>query len=111
MKCLKCGQTLSTEQLFCDSCLKDMDRHPVDPGTPLVLPTRSRTLPVKRPHKRMLLPDEMIAKQKKTIRRLIVALILTALLAATAIAIICYFYFTGNYAPPALPTGWLECFT
>ena len=111
MKCLKCGQKVSTEQFFCESCLKDMERHPVDPGTPVMIPTRSKPLPVKRNHKRMLLPDEIIAKQKKSIRRLCTLLILTALLAIAAIAAACYLYFAGDFTPPAIPTDWIKSFT
>lgn len=40
MSCMRCGKEINENQVFCDECLADMDRHPVKPGTPIQLPQR-----------------------------------------------------------------------
>lgn len=67
MSCLKCGQEVSAGQIFCDACLADMAKHPVDPSTPVILPKRARPLPVKRGHKRLLKPEDLILTQRRII--------------------------------------------
>lgn len=48
MNCIRCGRETEEDQVFCSACLKDMDRHPVNPGTPIQLPNRTKRTPVKR---------------------------------------------------------------
>lgn len=61
MKCLKCGTVITSDQVFCETCLTDMERHPVKPGTPIVLPNRPERPAGKTAHKRVRKPDEQIA--------------------------------------------------
>lgn len=48
MNCMRCGRETSENEIFCDECLQDMQRHPVDPTTPVILPNREKRIPSKR---------------------------------------------------------------
>lgn len=48
MSCIRCGKETDVDQIFCDECLQDMERHPVKPGTPIQLPVRENRSAVKR---------------------------------------------------------------
>lgn len=75
MSCLKCGQEVSSGQIFCDACLADMAKHPVDPSTPVIIPKRTRPLPAKRGHKRLQKPEDLITTQRRIIWLLIAIII------------------------------------
>jgi hypothetical protein len=80
MNCLKCGTEISGEQVFCESCLADMAKHPVKPDTPVLLPTRSKPLPAKRTHRKLYKPEEQVVSQRKLIGWML-ALILVLMVA------------------------------
>jgi hypothetical protein len=80
MNCLKCGTEISAEQVFCESCLADMAKHPVKPDTPVLLPTRSKPLPAKRTHRKLYKPEEQVVSQRKLIGWML-ALILVLMVA------------------------------
>lgn len=89
MSCLKCGQEVSPGQVFCDSCLADMARHPVKPGTPVNIPKRDKPLPSKRSHKRPLKPEELVVSQRRLIGWLLATIIILVLaVAALAVAVL-----------------------
>lgn len=48
MNCLRCARETEENHLFCNQCMKDMERHPVKPGTPVHLPDRPEKAPTKR---------------------------------------------------------------
>lgn len=83
MSCLKCGQEVAAGQVFCESCLADMERHPVKPGTPVILPKRSKPLPSKRSHRKIQKPEEQIAALRKLAAWM--ALIIFVLVVAVAV--------------------------
>ena len=45
MSCMKCGKKLGESQVFCDECLKKMEKSPVNPNIAVNLPQRP-TAPV-----------------------------------------------------------------
>lgn len=68
MKCLKCGR--ETQGTFCDTCLEDMQRHPVKPGSIVLLP-KERTATKKSPSRHPATsPETIIENQRKLIHRL-----------------------------------------
>jgi hypothetical protein len=69
MNCMKCGAETKDDKCFCENCLAGMERYPVKPGTPVILPER-RYISAKRPARKQRKPEEIIASQKRTIRRL-----------------------------------------
>ena len=40
MNCMKCGRETRGEDVFCQDCLTEMKKYPVDPGTVVLLPRR-----------------------------------------------------------------------
>lgn len=87
MHCIKCGRKTQREQVFCELCLEDSQGYPVKPGTPIQLPPRPQDLPVKKKaHKEKpeLKPEEQIARLRRSIRWL--SLALAAALLAFALA-------------------------
>lgn len=81
MNCIRCGRETEEDQVFCSACLKDMDRHPVNPGTPIQLPNRTKRTPVKRTGFKMAATkwENRLYKMKSTIALLIVLTIFLAL--------------------------------
>lgn len=82
MNCMKCGRELKEKQVFCDSCLADMEKYPVKPGTPIYLPVRT-VEPAAKKHparkKQALKPEEQISRLRISVRLLLLALIVALL--------------------------------
>lgn len=87
MSCLKCGRDTEEGAVFCTECLLDMQRYPIRPGTPVMLPTQERTAPKKPPKRRPVPPEEQIKGLKKRIRTLTILWIVT-LLALAVLAVV-----------------------
>ena len=83
MNCIKCGRELDCEGVFCSECLSEMERHPVKPGTVVLLPPRRVEQPTKKHtrKRRTLTPEEQIKRLKRRNRILTVILVLTLLIA------------------------------
>ena len=97
MYCMKCGRELDKEQAFCEDCLLEMEKYPVNPGIAVHLPIRREApLARKTPKKRTVNPEEQIARLKKRIWFLTGALVVTI---AVIIAMInpTVQYFIDNY--------------
>ena len=52
MNCMKCGRETRGEDVFCQDCLTEMEKYPVDPGTVVLLPRRKESAAVKKSQKR-----------------------------------------------------------
>lgn len=86
MHCLKCGRETDEGQVFCQECLLDMGKHPVDPNEVVLLPQRPAAPAAKKPaRRRTITPEERIIHLKRRIRLLTVLLLLVTL-AASALA-------------------------
>lgn len=83
MKCMKCGTTIPTGQVFCNPCLEDMQQHPVKPGTPIQLPNKQERVAAKVSHKKVRKPEDMIA----TLRALVFWLVLVIVALITALSV------------------------
>ena len=80
MNCLKCGRDIPEEQLFCESCLKVMERYPVKPNTAVQLPHRDRSVSVKKSQaKRRQAPtaEETLQTALRFLRRILVLWLIT----------------------------------
>ena len=77
-KCLKCARPCQENQAFCDECLADMRKHPVKPGVVVLLPQAERR-PKATARRRYVAPspEEQLAKLKKRVTALWLALILS----------------------------------
>jgi hypothetical protein len=75
-KCPKCGRDAAENMAFCAECLAEMEKYPVKPGVVVLLPPREKTpKSVKRRHAPTP-PEEQLAKLKKRVVALTLALIL-----------------------------------
>ena len=83
MNCIKCGREVDCEGVFCAECLAEMERHPVKPGTVVLLPPRrSEQTPKKQTRKRRTLtPEEQVRRLKRRCRIMAVLLVLTLAIA------------------------------
>lgn len=84
MNCMRCGQEVISGQFFCEDCLAIMQKHPVNPDTPVYLPRRQETSSVKKqPKKRSINMEDQILSLRKRLRFFVIwSLISTALAAA-----------------------------
>ena len=89
MACMKCGKEVSEGQVFCEECLAEMERYPVKPGTPLLLPHRDPivTQRKRRSSRRIRKPEEQVAHLKKVIVWLCVFLVMTTAVAVVSIVL------------------------
>ena len=98
MSCMRCGNETDENQVFCAECLADMERHPVKPGTPIVLPNRPERPVGKTSHKRIKKPDEQI----KNLRSFIFWLLLLVVALLVALAITLHMLFSATETLPLL---------
>ena len=82
MNCMRCGKDTSFENVFCDECLKEMAKHPVNPNTPVILPKRKASSVKKTNRRKTVSADEQIAGLKHRIHVLSVVLVAVSILAA-----------------------------
>lgn len=82
MNCMKCGREIPSGQVFCEDCLLDMAKYPVDPDIKVAIPRRASTTGFRKPSKRRTLTaDEQIASLKRAVRILAILLVLVTALA------------------------------
>ena len=75
MNCMKCGKETAENHVFCDTCLKDMEKYPVKPGTPVHIPSRKSAEQDRRPpRKKEPTKDDLIAQHHRMIKWLLIAL-------------------------------------
>lgn len=101
MKCMRCGTEIQESAVFCEECLAEMEKHPVDPNTPVNLPRREKHIPIKRNRKRHLKPEEMV----KRLRRIVIALMAVILALAIALTASLYLLLTPPEKHPNLLPG------
>ena len=87
MNCMKCGRETAGEQVFCTECLLEMEKHPVKPGTVVLLPRRRETIQVKKPSKRRSLSTE---EQLRSLRRWVKGLTIALCICITLILAMLY---------------------
>ncbi len=99
---MKCGVEIDAQQSFCDNCLTGMEKHPVKPGTPVVLPQKAYAAPVKRStnHRRPRRQEENISRLR--IRLRLSAMLCVLLIAALALSVT-YIWHLRQEATPAPP--------
>lgn len=102
MQCMKCGREIPVGQVFCRECLDDMERYPVKPGTPVLLPSR-KTEPIfkKVPRRKMLTPTEEVHILKR--RLCIITATLSLLLVITAVCLATAVHHIRNQNDKPLP--------
>ena len=86
MECLRCGRETDGNTAFCSACAQQMAKHPIKPGTPVLLPVRPASGEKAAARKRERTPSQTIAQLQQMIRWLTVIIaLLSLLLCATAV--------------------------
>ena len=75
MNCMKCGRELKEGQVFCDTCLENMEKEPIRINTPVPIPVQPK--PVASHRRPILNPEEEVKRLEKINQNLILFLILT----------------------------------
>lgn len=94
MGCLKCGREIEEGAVFCQSCLANMAKYPVRPGTPVLLPSRERVSVKKAPKRRTVSAEDQVKGLKKRVRTM-TTLWLVTLLAAVVFFVIVWLPLSG----------------
>ena len=69
MNCIKCGVKIPENQVFCDTCLTDMEQYPVKPDITVILPPREEApISKKKSRKRALPVEEQLRRIKSKLR-------------------------------------------
>lgn len=89
VKCIRCGRETTHQQVFCDSCLDDMSRHPVKPDVAIYLPVRKPSEPQRkqnRHHKKEPSAEELVPVLRRRIWILSAAVVILVLMLGAAAA-------------------------
>lgn len=104
MACLKCGAETAEGASFCANCMEDMEKYPVKPNTPVLLPpTRSHAN-----QRKLYRWSPQPLKEKEQLARLYrwnQILILLLVLALLALAAVSTAYIRRVVNMPQRPTG------
>lgn len=93
MKCMKCGREQESEQVFCEECLLEMEKYPVNPNATVQLPLR-KDLPSTRKmqaRRRTVSPEEQVRTLKRRLW------LLTGILVVTLALVLAMIHPTVNY--------------
>ncbi len=90
MRCMKCGVQIPDQEAFCADCLAEMKKHPVRSNVPIQLPPREAAPAAKKKARRHRdnKPEELLRRQRLTIRCLSVALAVTFLCFALSVGLL-----------------------
>ena len=82
MNCMKCGRETKDDQVFCQDCLRIMQRYPVQPGTVVFLPRRREPVLKKTVKRHVVSAEEQIKMLQKhlTILWIVLAICLAAIM-------------------------------
>ena len=100
MNCIKCGRETDEASVFCRECLAGMDKNPVKPGTPVVIPKRPKktaTYAVKKER-----PEDQIAKLQKQIKVLVGFCLVLILSLSVSIGVIVHHFVSTDHNAPAI---------
>ena len=75
MNCMKCGRETKNEQVFCQDCLRIMQKYPVRPGTVVLLPRRREAVVKKVVKRHTIAPEEQIKALRKQLAILWIVLV------------------------------------
>ena len=76
MNCMKCGRESEDDNVFCQNCLLEMEKHPILPETVVLLPRRRESAVTKKATKRHIpTADEQIAELREWVRILLVIVV------------------------------------
>ena len=84
MYCMKCGRETENETVFCQDCLAEMEKYPVQPGTVVLLPRRREPSMLKKiPKRHLITMEEQLVFLRKAV--MVLSILLGICLAAIAL--------------------------
>lgn len=100
MQCIKCGRDAEDNHVFCKQCLSSMEKAPVKPGTPVVIPKRPQKAhsSVQKKEK----PEEQIPRLRKIIRVLSWVCAGLVLALTVSIGLIVWHFSATEHGGPAI---------
>ena len=101
MQCIKCGRETAEKAVFCEECLSGMEKHPVKPGTPVVIPKRPKKAP-SAPVSKKERPEELIGKLQKQLWLLLWLCLALVLALSVSIGVIVYHFTSTDHNAPAI---------
>ena len=102
VSCIKCGREIESPAVFCEECLADMEKHPVKPGTPVVLHQKPAFSLRRAPTRKVRKAEDQIRSLKRTVTWLWVIIVALAL----SLGVITYFWLTHfGYQADAVRPG------
>lgn len=109
MNCVKCGEKTEGTNVFCASCLKEMESYPVKPGTTVWIPPRPETPERKATrHVKEKTAEEQIASLHKLVRFLVICAGVLATTLMIALGLLVYTFTDGmaqETQNPVTPVG------
>ncbi len=86
MQCLRCGREIPAGDVFCQECLASMEKYPVKPDTPILLPKRQEPAAQKKqmPRRPVTPPEEQVKRLKRRLRIVSALLVLGIALGCVA---------------------------
>ena len=87
MNCMRCGRETAGQQVFCESCLDDMSRHPVKPDVAIYLPVRKPSDPQRkqsRSRRKEITAEELVPILRRRILVLAATVVILVLMLAAA---------------------------
>lgn len=100
--CIKCGREIAPNAVFCTECLEDMEKHPVAPGTPVVLHDKPVFASRRAPNRKSRKPEDQVRSLKTTVAWLSAGVVL---LAVVLTVVTCLWLSASNQTPDAPPPG------
>lgn len=91
MQCMKCGRETEDNHVFCGACLADMEKAPVKPGTPVIIPKRPKKKNAA-PSVKKEKPEDVIGKLRFQIRILWILCMTLMLALCISIGLIVYHF-------------------
>ena len=83
MNCVKCGRDIGEDQVFCGTCLEEMEQYPVRPGTAIHIPARKEWEEPKKSNQKkrpiVSLSEQVLRLKKKVLRLRIIVIVLLLL--------------------------------
>ena len=82
MNCVKCGREIEEDQVFCETCLDEMQQYPVKPDVAIHIPSHKHEEESKKVNtrKKLLTPSEQILKLRRKVLRLRILILVLVLL-------------------------------
>ena len=100
---MRCGVNTAEKEVFCSDCLASMEKYPVKPGTPVIIPNQNAPLPSKRSYKRTNKSQDLITAQRRLIGWLLTT-ILILVLAVAALTVAMFHFKNMAEDQPSLET-------